>query len=109
MFEKSWEGKGCVPSFYSMCNRSHTPGARGACIRITLIFLVQAAIITTENTIGFQPTPEIERTIFFVSLHNELDIVICVHRTSETATAHQWRVDSEVPTDCTMTCLLLNR
>ena len=64
-----------------MCSRSDTPGSRGASIRIALILSVQTAIITVENTIGFQPAPEIERAIFFVRLHNELDIVICIHRT----------------------------
>lgn len=92
-----------------MCGRGDTPGSRGACVWIALILVVQAAIITVENTIRFQPTPEIERAIFFVRLYNELDVIVRIYRSIESTTAHQWRIHREVPIDRTMTCLLPNR
>src|SRR5205085_223155 len=92
-----------------MCSRSDTPGAGGTCIWITLFFVVQAAIIAVENTIGFQPTPEIEGAIFFVSLYNELDIIVCIYRTGEITTAYQWWINREVPINRATTCLLLYR
>ena len=91
-----------------MSSRSDTPGSRGASIGIALILSVQTAIVTVENTIGFQPAPEIQGTICFIGLHNELDIAICVHGTSEFSAPLKRRINCEVSADHTMSGLLLN-
>ena len=76
-----------------MPSRSDIPCARGASVGIALFLIVQAAIIPIETAIGLHPAPEIERPILFVSLHDELDIVIRLHRTREIAASHQWLLD----------------
>src|SRR6266566_6970692 len=92
-----------------MPSRSDIPCARGASVRIALFLIVQAAIIPIETAIGLHPAPEIKRPILFVSLHDELDIVIRLHRTGEIAASHQWRVHCEVTTNGSLTSLLLYR